>query len=256
MKLIGPGRSPLEVVMRGARLVAVCLAGSLGLFMGAACSTSALTAHTMQPNPLTMPSNEVLRESKHLHIAVKDMDIPRAFRMYQSAWFQVVSRDRLRFHVVLVHKWEEMTDVRGWNAHLEDDSGHVYYPEAREKRTDKHTGQVWDYERRSAEYNLFGDVIGTRNDGYKQRVPLDKVDLFKGSGDVVFHAPDLFHEHVKRLTLVLERGGVAYRFTWDLYDPREDGYREEEGGDNANADPGEPIKTRGIESVGGYAYPH
>jgi hypothetical protein len=241
--------------MRGARLVAVCIAGSLGLLANVGCGTSSLSAHTMQPNPLAMPSNEVLRESKHLHIAVRDMDIPRAFRMYQSAWFQVVSRDRVRFHVVLVHKWEEMTDVRGWNARLEDDAGHVFYPEAREKRTNKHTAQVWDYERRTATYNLFGDVTGTRNDGYKQRVPLDKVDLFRGFGDVVFHAPDLFHQKLRRLTLVLERDGVVYRFTWDLYDPREDGFKEEQSSEQQNAQPVEPLKQHGIESVGGNAYP-
>ena len=243
--------------MRGARLVAVCLwvglVGSLGLGGGAGCSKAQLSAHTMQPNPLAMPSNEVLRESKHLHIFVKDMDIPRAFRMYQTAWFQVVSRDRIRFHVVLVHKWEEMTDVRGWNAHLEDDAGHVFYPEASEKRNNKHTSQVWDYERRTAMYNEFGDVIGTRNDGYKQRVPLDKVDLFKGSGDVVFHSPDLFSQNLRRLTLVLERDGLAYRFTWDLYDPRQDGFKEEP--DDQRPQPVETIKQQGVESVGGNAYP-
>jgi hypothetical protein len=241
--------------MRGARLVGVWLTGSLGLYLLLACSTASLSARTLQPNPLAMPSNEVLRESKHLHIPVKDMDIPRAFRMYQSAWFSVVSRDRLRFHIVLVHKWEEFTDVRGWNAHLEDDAGHVYYPEAREIRTNQHTGQVWDQERRTAEYNIFGDVIGTRNDGYKQRVPLEKVDLFKGSGDVVFHAPDLFRENVKQLTLVLEREGLAYRFTWDLYDPRQDGFQNEDA-DAPGGEPDEPIPVRGVESAGGYSYPH
>ena len=237
--------------MRVVRWVAVSLAA--GLLALAGCSTAVSSARTSQPNPMTMPADEVLRESKHLHIAVKDMDIPRAFRMYQTAWFQVVSRDRVRFHVVLVHKWEEMTDVRGWHAHLEDDAGHVFYPEASEKRTNKHTGQVWDYERRTATYNIFGDVTGTRNDGYKQRVNLDKVDLFKGTGDVVFHSPDLFSQNLRRLTLVLERDGMAYRFTWDLYDPRQDGFKEEP--DEQEPYPVEPIKQHGVESVGGNAYP-
>ncbi len=243
--------------MRGARLVSVCLlAGSLGVGVAAGCSTT-LTAHTTQPNPLALPAAEVLRESKHLHIQVRDMDIPRAFKMYQSAWFSVISRDRLRFHVTLVHKWEEFTDVNGWKAHLEDDRGHVYYPQTKETRANKHTGQVWDYERRTAQYNMFGDVVGTRNDGYKQRVPLDKVDLFKGTGDVVFYAPDLFHQKIKRLTLVLERGGVAYRFTWNLYDPKHEGFKPEEGpGDEPKDDRNETLNPRGIESVGGYSYPH
>ena len=235
--------------MRIVRWVAVYL--FLGL---AGCATAVSSARTSQPNPLAMPADEVLRESKHLHIAVKDMDIPRAFRMYQSAWFSVVSRDRLRFHVVLVHKWQEFTDVRTWKAHLEDDAGHVFYPEAAEAGKNQHTGQVWDYERRTAQYNVFGDVVGTRNDAYKQRVALDKVDLFKGQGDVVFHSEDLLDQNVKRLTLVLERDGIAYRFTWDLYDPRHGGFREE-------TEPAEPViiesmHPQGVErTASGNAYP-
>src|SRR5262245_58300677 len=80
---------------------------------------------------------EVSRESKHIHIRVKDMDIPRQFQMYQSAWFSVVSRDRLRFHVVLVHKWEEFADVSGWEARLEDDRGRVFSPQQMEKRSNR-----------------------------------------------------------------------------------------------------------------------
>jgi len=138
-------------------------------------------------------------------------------------------------------------------AYLEDDEGHVFKPEAAEKRTDKHTGQVWDYERRTATYNIFGDVTGTRNDGYKQRVALDKVDLFKGFGDVTFHSPDLFNQKIRRLTLVLERGDMSYRFTWDLYDPRQDGFKEEPP--EPEYEPTEPIRQHGIESIGGNAYP-
>ena len=242
--------------MRRARLLAIYLAGWLGaagLASSAGCGTAVSSARTSQPNPMTLHTSEVLRESKHLHIAVRDMEIPRAFRMYQSAWFQVVSRDRLRFHVVLVHKWEEFTDVRGWNARLEDDAGNVYHPEAREARARTHTAQVWDHERRTAQYNLFGDVVAVNNDGYKQRVELDSVDLFKGAGDVVFYSPDLFDRQVKRLTLVLERGGVAYRFTWDLYDPTREGWKEDE-----QAPPGSPqerMQTHGVEQAGGNAYP-
>jgi hypothetical protein len=245
--------------MRVRRQVAVCLALLVGLVVGASgCAPAVQSARTSQPNPLAMPANEVLRESKHLHIAVQDMDIPHAFRMVQSAWFSVVSRDRLRFHIVLVHKWEEFTDVRTWKAHLEDDEGHVFYPEAAENGHNLHTGQVWDYERRTAQYNVFGDVVGTRNDGYKQRVALDKVDLFKGSGDVVFHSDDLFDQHVKRLTLVLERDGIAYRFTWDLYDPGRDPGRRGLPEESAPAEPEveEPIYQHGVESAAGNAYPH
>jgi hypothetical protein len=129
-----------------------------------------------------------------------------------------------------VHKWEEFADVRNYEVRLEDDRGHVYYPETKEKGKNKFTAKVWDYERRSAITNQFGDVVGTRLDGHRQRVPLDKVDLFRGQGDVTFHADDIIDPRVKRLTLVVSRrDGVEYRFTWNLYDPREKHVPEDTG---------------------------
>src|SRR5688500_872562 len=92
------------------RLASCALVAALGLT--AACHTT-LSRTAMQPNPLALSNHEVSRESKHIHIRVKDMDVPRQFMMFQSAWFSVISRDRLRFHVVLVHKWEEFADVSG-----------------------------------------------------------------------------------------------------------------------------------------------
>jgi hypothetical protein len=109
------------------------------------CFRAVSTAQTAQPNPLNAPPGvDAPLESKHLHIRTKDMDVPRSIRMYQSAWFSVISKDRVRFHVVLVHKWEEMTDVRGWNVRLEDDQGRVYYPAEKEKSRKKFTKRSWD----------------------------------------------------------------------------------------------------------------
>jgi hypothetical protein len=178
------------------------------------------------------------------------MEVPRQFHMFQSAWFSVVSRDRLRFHVVLVHKWEEFADVSGWDARLEDDQGRVYKPAEQEKRKTRFTSKVWDYERRTARTNMFGDVIGTYNDAHRQRVPLDKIDLFKGSGDVVFYADDIFSEDVKRLTLTLTRGGLSYQFTWDLYDPGDPHAPVED--DEGEAGQDTPIIPRGVESYGNF----
>jgi hypothetical protein len=166
--------------------------------------------------------------------------------MYQSAWFSVVSRDRLRFHVVLVHKWEEFADVSGWEARLEDDKGHVYKPEEQEKRTTKFTTKVWDYERRTARTNLFGDIVGTYNDGHRQRVALDKIDLFKGSGDVSFYSRDIFDPDVKRLTLTLTRGTLSYQFVWNLYDPGDPHAPVEQRPREQGVDT--PIIPRGVES--------
>ena len=55
---------------------------------------------------------------------------------------------------------------------------------------------------------------------------------------------------------MLERGGVAYRFTWNLYDPKQEGFKPEEvPGDGSKDDSNETLNPRGIESVGGYSYP-
>jgi hypothetical protein len=149
------------------------------------------------------------------------MDVPRTFKMYNTAWFSVVSKDRLRFHVVLVHKWEEMADPSAWNVRLEDDRGRIFYPVGKEKRSNKFTTAMWDTERRSLLYNSTGEVVGSWHNIARQ-TPLDKVDMFKGQGDVVFYARDLLDPSIKRLTLIMERDGVEFRFTWHLYDPKDD----------------------------------
>jgi hypothetical protein len=228
--------------MRRSPLV-VTVVGSLALAALAGCAAR-LEGKATQPNPLAVPPAEQTYGSKHIHIRIKDMEVPRTFRMYNTAWFNVVSRDRLRFHVSLVHKWEEMTDVRNYHVRLEDDRGNVYYPELTEKSRNKFTTKMWDYERRSAIHNLFGDTIGTRNDGYRQRTTLDAVDLFKGDGDVTFHAKDIIDPKTKRLTLVLSRGGIEYRFTWRLYDPRVEQAKDDgpyEDPDAADSDDGSGV---------------
>src|SRR5688572_7812598 len=93
-----------------------------------------LHATVTQPNPLAYP-NEMLRESEPVVIITKDMEImapranegvgdqlliPEKMPLRNIASFTVVSRDRLRFHVQIEHKWREYADVRTWNAHIVD----------------------------------------------------------------------------------------------------------------------------------------
>lgn len=241
--------------MTSARAFGLVVAAVSGL-ASAACSHAHLSAQTMQPNPLAVPPGvEVTRESKHLHIRTKDMEVPRSISVYQTAWFSVVSRDRLRFHVVLVNKWEELTDIGRWNVRLEDDAGRVYYPEAKEKGRKKFTKRSWDSDIHTARTNFWGDVTGYVRDGNVERVPIHNVDLFKGFGDVVFKGPDLFGHGVRRLTLVMERDGVQYRFTWNLFDPRDESdfaYAVVDEGEPGGLAPTDPNNPRGIESVNGW----
>jgi hypothetical protein len=213
---IGRELASSRVLLLG--LVGVLAAGSAG------CFKRTLRATTTQPNPLIAFPNKATHRSERLYIDVKDMDLPRTFKLRQSAYFNVVSKERLRFRVMLVHKWKEIADVTTWNVKLEDDRGHVYYPEAKEFAYDDHITKMWDREVRTVVPNQFGDQDvsradrGVLNDGHRRRVPLDAVDVFQGAGDYVFHAKGIFHKDIRRLTLTMERSGLEYKFTWNLVD--------------------------------------
>jgi hypothetical protein len=174
------------------------------------------------PNPAVFADSP--RQSNKIHIDVKDMDLPRTFKLRQSAYFAVVSRERLRFHVMLVHKWQEIADPTTWQAKLVDDQGHVYLPEESEKRYDDHVTRMWDWEQQTATRNVYGDIVpnGLHKDGWKRPQFLDSIDVFQGAGDYVFHAKEIINRGVKSLTLIMSRSGVEYQFTWKLVDHKEE----------------------------------
>lgn len=192
-------------------------------------------ASITEPNPMAYRATDsALPRSTGLYIETRDMELPSSFRLRNTAQFVVVSHDRLRFHVTLNHKWKEMTDITGWDVRLEDDRGHSLRPETKEISTNKHKTHMWDMERRSvlppsesgSPVITEGQTVsedfarvspGIANDGYRERVPLASVDTYRGQGDYVFHAKNLFDRNVQRVTLVMKRKGIEYRFTWNLY---------------------------------------
>lgn len=194
--------------------------------------TRVFKGNTTQPNPLVHPT-ETLRDSEKITIVTGDMElnmpepahdyggslmINRRYPLMNTASFTVVSRDRLRFHVQIEHKWREYADLHTWKAWIVDDKGHRYVPEAVEAGAAHHVCYMWDYETRSVRRNEFGDITAIYNDGYKRRKPLGALSVFRGVGDFVFYKRDLFTPDVKRLTLVVSRGGVAFTFTWKFTD--------------------------------------
>jgi hypothetical protein len=206
-----------------ARLFPLALLGLLG------CAKT-MQASTTQPNPLTNP-REISMESAQLQIKFRDMEAPKycvqqetgiescdQMWLKQKASFQIVSRDRLRFKVALEHKWEELTDVRTWNVKLIDDQGRIYLPERTDQWSNRHKTKVWDYERQTAFRNQFGDITALRQDGWKDRTTLASVDFFRGLGDYSFYKRDIFNRGVKRLTLVMSRDDLEYKFTWNFTD--------------------------------------
>ncbi|HEY0253653.1 MAG TPA: hypothetical protein VGC41_19110, partial [Kofleriaceae bacterium] len=101
------------------------------LSFGTGC-TRTWSREAVQPNPLIHPT-ETLRISEKITIVTGDMDLyapspvqdhtvgmaqsedqggatiahPHRWPLMNQAYFTMVSRDRLRFHVQIDHKWEE-----------------------------------------------------------------------------------------------------------------------------------------------------
>ena len=202
-----------------------------GLAAVSGCSRTFQSSVT-QPNPLMQPL-ETLRESEEIVIVTGDMElnVPRGggnsggsvlvddrYPLMNSARFTVISRDRLRFHVRLEHKWQEWTELDGWEAYLVDDQGHRYEPQEVDQRSDRHIVKMWDYETRSAVRDDFGDIVRVNNDGYKRRQPLGSLSVFRGQGDLVFFHRDIFNPKIKSLTLHLGRQGTNFEFKWRFAD--------------------------------------
>ncbi len=163
-------------------------------------------AKTMQP-PLRLDETDAARTSLPGVILMRDMELPRRFLLANSAYFVVVNKDRLRFHVNLVHKWEKMADPAEWLAYLEDEHGNRFYPEPLESSTVRAISRTFQY--RSRRDGSAG--------GPTQSI---QVSVYKGAGDFVFYDRDIYSDSLRSLTLVMERPtyGYTYRYSWQFAD--------------------------------------
>ncbi|HWU90255.1 MAG TPA: hypothetical protein VN253_23485 [Kofleriaceae bacterium] len=214
--------------MRGSRIFLL----AVSFILATGCART-FRGHTTQPNPLATPT-ETLRQSEKITIVTGDMELntpepPEAaqrvavvknnrYPLYNQASFTIVSRDRLRFHVQIDHKWQEWADLSTWSVYLEDDTGQRWQPESVEHATTKIMTTMWDREQRTAIRNRFGDIIAIQDDGWKNRQTLGSLSVFRGKADFVFYQHDLFHPSVRKLRLVVKRPGEAFEFTWNFQD--------------------------------------
>lgn len=196
----------------------------------AACSRT-FHGEVVQPNPLAKPT-ETLRDSEVVRIVTGDMELNvpreaeqrvsvlrhRRYPLNNEASFTVVSRDRLRFHVQLEHKWQEWADLSSWEVYMIDDRGQRYLPEGIEHPHTKHLVSMWDRETRSVSRNMYGDITAIHEDGWRRRQTLGSLSVFRGKADFVFYQRDLFTPDMRRLTLVVRRSGQAFEFTWNFDD--------------------------------------
>jgi len=202
------------------------------LVLGAGCHKR-FKGKVSQPNPLKAPV-DTLRISEKITIVTGDMELyaPRAnsgglrmtkkrYPLHNVANFTVVSRDRLRFHVQVEHKWSEYADVSKWHAVLIDDQGRLYRPETVEKRGHKHVVEMWDYNTYGVRTKYGagrGPVVQVFDDAHRRRNHLGNLSVFRGKADFVFYHHDIFTPKIKRMTLLVGRSGLSFSFTWNFVD--------------------------------------
>lgn len=218
-----PSKGSLQRVLGTVAIGALCLGGCHRTF----------SATVSQPNPLSNPLG-TLRDTEVLTITTGDMELshPRPARVQgkdslmsneryplrNKANFTVVSRDRLRFHVQIEHKWKSYTDIATWKAVLYDDQGHRYAPTTIDAVRAKHVVETWSYERRSTQRNSFGNIVRINDDAHLDRQPLGNLSVFRGRGDFVFYQRDIFSPNIRTMTLELTRSGITFRFQWRFAD--------------------------------------
>lgn len=185
------------------------LLGALLLVGSAGCDYT-WRAKTVQP-PLRLDLGTEARTSLRGYILMGDQDLPRItgldgirrkFKLANSAYFVVVNRDRLRFRVSLVHKWEKIADPARWRVYLEDSHGNRYYARGVESRRLKPVTKHFQV----------GEFMGSGTHSY----PLLSVHVYNGTGDYVFHETDIFSDAINSLTLVMKRPGYEYRYSWQF----------------------------------------
>jgi hypothetical protein len=228
----------LNIVARSA--IAGLAIGGLAVGGSAGCGRT-FRAEAVQPNPMTMPT-ETLRSSETVTIVTGDMELEapempeatkqatpirnRRYPLVNQASFTIVSRDRLRFHVQIDHKWEEWADLKTWDVYLEDDLGHRWEPESVEHASIKLMNTFWDREQRTSICNSQGrdpmgrcfTTVGVQNDGWKNRQTLGTLSVFRGNADFVFYQRNIMHADVQKLRLVVKRTGEAFEFSWKFHD--------------------------------------
>ena len=149
------------------------------------------------------------------------------YPLLNQASFTMVSRDRLRFHVQIDHKWQEYADLNTWDVELDRRQGPHWIPEAIEHAQHRSIiTTMWDREQRTAVCDSRGrDGDGNcstrsaiEDDGWRRRQTLGSLSVFRGKADFVFYQRDLFTPNVRSLKLVVKRSGEAFEFTWRFQD--------------------------------------
>lgn len=167
--------------MRGGYLLAVVIA----------CATCACRRHwsaeVTQPTLSAIPTHgaqasmQLTIETRPMPLSIESRGRVRWVRLANTAYYVVISRDRLRFHLTLRHTWEAMSDLRTWDAWVEDEHG-VHH----------------ELEQIDEQLTLIGSGA---------------VVVYRGIAAFTVYGRDLLAAG-HRITLVLRRPFYEYRYVW------------------------------------------
>ena len=150
--------------------------------------------------PIVLGAGLEARTSLPAVIALGDMELPSQMALDNSVYFVAVSRDRLRFHVTLRHKWEDMTDPTRWRVWIEDDLGRRFGPAAVDRRAPVAVTSTFEIGR-PAEPSTDREYSFT---------------TYRGQGDYEFYVRDLVRRDMRWLMLVMQRPGYEFRYRWSF----------------------------------------
>jgi hypothetical protein len=182
------------------------LALALSVLSGLSGCHKVWRAERVQPPPLLGVGLEA-RTSLPATITVGDMELPRHMRLENSANFVVVSKDRLRVHVVLRARGEDLSDPRRWRVTLIDSLGRRFAPAGFDRREVSPVTIMFE-----RAYVRSGERLPV--EAQLNMLPLNGVTFFRGLGDYTFHRADIYRKDLRWMMLVLARPGYEYRYVW------------------------------------------
>jgi len=145
-------------------------------------------------------------------LAIGDVDVAgmdgRPLPMSQSAWFEIVSPDEIRFHLMLSSKWAEFARVEGFSVRLRTDRGVDLAPTS-----------TWVRRKLVAEHqSTFASVRRGATAVSPATVTEETVsrDLHGANTVLVFRHPGVAGRGVRSYRLFLDGKKRRLRFIWDV----------------------------------------
>jgi hypothetical protein len=143
---------------------------------------------------------------------IGDLDVRgqdgRAIALANTAWFEVVSEQEMRFHVMLAHKHEDLATLEGYQIRLLTDRGHELAPAAvwtRRKLVERHDSTIGQVKQ----------GVGAYGNATIQEETISR-DLHGADTVVVFRQPGLLAKEIRSYSLMLDGKRRRFHFTWDL----------------------------------------